>query len=532
MLATILTLALALTSLAACSSPPGHGVSSDLAKTVADTLSQARAPDMSFISWVEHLVDDEGVNGGEAIRGGDGLAMADLDKDGFVDIASVHEDSHHVRIAFGSKDPDDWQLVTLGKGAEVGAVEDVAIGDLNADGWPDLVAACEEAHLIYFQNPGPAARSARWPRLIPSVTKGRGSWLRAFIEDFDGDGALDVIAPNKGAADLVKMGEGPPVNRPTSLFTIDGDPLSDAAWKEHVLLTEGVPNTAMPIDIDADGDPDVLAAARIQNRMFILENRGPGPSGGIETEVHEIALQPGFEAPAGWRGRSSAFNSAFEDMDGDGRVDLIVSVQESDASGDPAANRADLGWLRQPQKLSTPWTLYRIGNILPDWVTGIAMADIDGDGDKDAVVGGYSGLNILARAYSGASRDEDDPSVTASSTVGRIAWFENPGDPKAEWRRHDISRRVRGMVDGFIPHDMDRDGDIDLVATRGNSGEYDGVFWLEQVRSKGPRKAFVPARNQDSRALALPPDNWFENYSSDATLTAPNKAAQDAAREE
>jgi len=517
-------------ALTVCLSPALSQSPNDHLPTVADTPTDARTAGGGGVSWKEHLIDDQGVNGGEAIRGGDGLAMGDLDKDGFPDIVSVHEDSHHLRIAFGSQDPDIWQLVTVGQGAEVGAVEDIAIGDLNGDGWPDLVAACEEAHLIYFQNPGEQVRSAGWLRLIPSVTKGRGSWLRVFIEDIDGNGTLDVIAPNKGAADIVKKSKGPPVNRPTSLFNIDGDPLSDAAWTEHVLLNEGVPNTAMPVDIDSDGDLDLLAAARIQNRMFILENRGSTDSGGIEMETHEIALQPGFDAPVDWRGLSNAFNSVFEDLDGDGRPDLIVSVREFSMGGDPTANRAGLAWLQQPESLEAPWTMYRIGSILPDWVTGIAMSDIDGDGDADAVVGGYSGLNLLAGAYSGASRDEDDPSVTASSTVGRIAWFENRGDPKAKWVRHDISRRVRGMYDGFIPCDMDRDGDIDLVATRGNSGEFDGLFWLEQVRSESPRKAFSPARTKESRSLPLPPNNWLKHYTNAATLTAPNKAAQDAAR--
>ena len=57
--------------------------------------------------------------------------MADLDLDGFEDIVSVHEsDSNydstvpgetpeamgHVRIAFGSDDPDKWVNITLGEG--------------------------------------------------------------------------------------------------------------------------------------------------------------------------------------------------------------------------------------------------------------------------------------------------------------------------------------------------------------------------------------------------------------------------------
>jgi hypothetical protein len=85
------------------------------------------------------------------------------------------------------------------------------------------------------------------------------------------------------------------------------------------------------------------------------------------------------------------------------------------------------------------------------------------------------------------------------------------------------------MYDAFIPRDMDNDGDIDLIATRGNSGDLDGVFWLEQVRSATSLPAFTPARSEDSRALPLPPRDWAERYHDDATFAAPNKV--DPARE-
>ncbi|MCA8903000.1 MAG: VCBS repeat-containing protein, partial [Hyphomonas sp.] len=209
------------------------------------------------------------------------------------------------------------------------------------------------------------------------------------------------------------------------------------------------------------------------------------------------------------------------DLNGDGRVDLVLNVVERSATDKSLPS--GLGWLEQPEDLSDPWRFHRIGNTLPDWVIGIHLADIDGDGDLDAVTGGYSGLNILAGSYSGASRDHDEPSVTAADTVGRIAWFENPGDPAGTWARHDVSRRVRGMYDMFVSRDMDGDGDLDIIAPRGNAGDNDGVFWLEQVRSAEPRPAFTPARDTDSRALPLPPENWIELYGRGESYIAPNK---------
>ncbi|GMM92158.1 FG-GAP repeat domain-containing protein [Qipengyuania sp. MTN3-11] len=487
--------------------------------TVAETPSRALAVDGRYISWREHRIDDEGVNGGVPVRGGDGLVEADIDRDGRLDIVSVHEDSNHLRIAFGTSDPDRWILASVAEGDVARAIEDVAAGDIDGDGWIDLVTASEEAHLAFFRNPGKRARDGRWPFLIPEITRGRGSWLRTFIADVDGDGRSDVLGANKGASDIVDPA-APRADRSTSLFTIAGDPLDDASWREQVLLRRDLPNTAMPVDIDGDGDIDILAAARLAQQAFLLVNTGTGSNGKVGIEAHPIEIDVG-SSPC--TVVTSAFQSDFADMDGNGRLDLVVGVIED--CGDPRAPNGlpALGWLRQPTAPDMPWRYHRIGDILPDIPIGIAIADFDGDGDPDVVTGGYSGLNIIQGGYSDAARDFDSPNVTPSSTVGRLAWFANPGTGGEGWVRHDISRRVRGMYDAFIARDMDGDGDPDLVTTRGNSGAFDGVIWLEQIRHPHPARAFTPARPRESAALPLPPPDWLDRYGTANTLTAPNK---------
>jgi hypothetical protein len=94
--------------------------------------------------------------------------------------------------------------------------------------------------------------------------------------------------------------------------------------------------------------------------------------------------------------------------------------------------------------------------------------------------------------------------VSIDESLGRLAWFEQTPHGQRRWKRHDLSRRQRGMFDKFVPYDLDKDGDIDFVSTRGNSGEYDGVFWLEQVRSPEPQPAFTRARSVDSPEVMLP----------------------------
>ena len=474
----ILLTLMALTLVSSCAGPVDRSSTQNPVQTVASTPTRAQAADGQYISWKEHLVDDEAI-GGVPIRGGDGLAIADLDRDGFIDIVSVHESDTnyggvadgHIRIAFGSESPDGWELITLAEGSEAGAAEDVAIGDINGDGFPDIVAACELAHLIYFQNPGTDIRGTRWERVIPPVASDRGSFIRVFLADFNKDGWLEVVAANKG-------GQNPPPDttdrHPISWFEIPQNPLDGSQWVEHELTRVIVPINSQPVDLDSDEDMDVLGGTRGESRILWFENAGGED---VAFEEHAIEIAGGSTPPV-----VTGFNLDFVDFSGDGRLDIVLKE-----------SRSNLVWLKQPTDSPSGWTLHSIGDVRPDMLVGFVVSDINEDGLPDVMTGSYS--------QGRRDRDGDD---TPLDSVGRLAWFEHPGDPAGMWKRHDISRRKRGMYDKFIARDMDGDGDIDFLSTRGNSTAYDGVFWLEQVRSSAPTNAFQQAREIDSMQLPLP----------------------------
>lgn len=300
------------------------------------------------------------------------------------------------RIAFGSADPDRWTNVTLAEGTDAPAPEDADIADVNGDGYPDVMVAAELAHLIYLQNPGPGARTEPWPRLILPMTNGHGSYVRVFLADLDGDGRPEATAPNKGA-----QRPGPEDfarSTPVSIYKVSGDPLVGAEWTEIELGRYSVPQNAEPVDLDGDGDLDIVVGTRGENRLVFFENPGDGT---LDFREHAIGIN----------GASAAgFNLEYADLNEDGRLDIV------------GAGTGGLIWLEQPARIDDAWNAHRIGTFNPDSMTGLELADINGDGR----------LDIMAGSYSRGPR-EDDGDVDLDDPLGRIGWFEQPEDATRPW---------------------------------------------------------------------------------------------------
>ena len=422
----------------------------DPAAPVETRNADAKAADETYITWEELLVDDPGLSV-IPIRGAGRMALADLDQDGLSDVVTAHGESSHIRVAWGTGHAFDWARHSLAEGVDAKEVEDVVIADFSGDGWLDIAAACRSGHLLYLQNPAQPHPGFLWKRTVIESSRGK-AWTRVAAADIDGDQTPELIGVQGSSA---------------TLFQVTGAPLEQASWNQRELGAFPHLGNAQPADLDHDGDQDLLIA---------LDGR---PSVILQNDGGEFTGSPFRADDANLRGTQILFH----DFSGDERVDVLTLTAQG-----------NLTWLEQPADPDDSWKSHVIGTFSPDAMTGFTIADIDGDSHPDVMAGSSS--TLLAK--------QEDPDRTADDPSGRIGWFRNPGASDGDWSRHDILRRQLGSFTGFAAADVDSDGAVDIIATRGGSGGLDGVFVLQQVRESIPMRRFVAARKTDDLSLPVP----------------------------
>jgi len=153
------------------------------------------------------------------------------------------------------------------------------------------------------------------------------------------------------------------------------------------------------------------------------------------------------------------------------------------------------------QVTPTSWTVF---NIDPGFgLNGLDVADLDGDGFPDIVVGGIwmqnPGANFATasawtkRTFGTWDRyaavkvidvDRDgrpDVVLTVSEAVGKISWFKGPADPRntTAWVETVVATGL-DHVHGALVGDIDKDGHLDIVAA-----EFQGAGRLIVYRGNG-----------------------------------------------
>jgi hypothetical protein len=356
------------------------------------------------------------IDGGDGGDGGaDGVVLADMDGDGDLDAVSAWEASGRVRLHIQSG--GQWTNQTVAQGGGVADVEDVAVGDLDRDGRMDIVAASETGALTWIR------QGDGWEVMAidASVDVGCDSWIDVEIGDLDDDGRPEIVAACKGGGWV-------------SAFYASQTPTSGGDFTRWDIdtTTRKKASCVRLADLDGDGDMDIVSAAREETSASVAWYENPGPS---------IAI--GFP----WTKRvigqwADPFWLDVGDIDGDGRVDVAVSSWDE----------ASFAWFRQPADLGQTWTRYEVGRVAETKGAGITIADLDGDGVMELVVGTYrDGRLVMYRALG---------SVTTGWLPTTLA---SPG----------------GRLDLTPVVDVDGDGRLDIVTTV--DGDNGGVIWYRRA---------------------------------------------------
>jgi hypothetical protein len=289
------------------------------------------------------------------------------------------------------------------------------------------------------------------------------------------------------------------------------------------------------VDIDADGDNDVVVALSLTDAVYLYVNEGGG------TTWSTVQVGP--------PNTIVGIQVAVADFDGDSDLD-IAAVGLFLRSGGPG----EITWYENPGNVTGAWTERPITGDAFDGPIYLDTGDLNGDGRPDLLVGanepgrgvwwlenegGSFGAPIpidsdLADARSvqaaDVDADGDDDVVAAGRISGELAWYrndaavftksriaavENPSDVQVanldgdaalevvavmagniswfdppSWTRNDVATFPSSDTSRIVARDLDGDGTIDVAASTTEAGgelrlhtNAGGSFTTEVVRS-------------------------------------------------
>ncbi len=383
---------------------------------------------------------------------GGGVALIDSDGDGLLDIYLC--DGGPIVPEPGRPDPP----CPLYRNAGAWRFEDVtdradapgpayamgaAVGDYDNDGRDDLLVTGWGDQRLYRNLGG-----GRFQDVTARAGIGSVLWsTSAAFADLDGDGDLDLfvaaylnydpaLAPFCAAPDGRRDYCGPEefAAEPCRLYRNDGDgTFADVSAAAGVGKADGRALGVVVADLVGDRLPDVFVAVD-GSPCHLWENRG-----GLR--FAEVAAEVGV-ALDGRGGALAGMGVAAGDLDGDGRLDLVVSN---------FLGRSTIGFrgLGAGAFLDASEPLGLAAATRPVLGFGVALADFDSDGRLDLI---QANGHVLDRARLGVPaamrpsllRNRGGRLVDAAPAAG--AWFARP---------------IVGR--GVAVGDLDNDGRVDAV---------------------------------------------------------------------
>jgi hypothetical protein len=324
--------------------------------------------------------------------GAEAVFAADVDGDGDLDAlsASLRDDTIAWHENLGGAGTD-WVLHTIS--TSVIGPQFVTGADVDGDGDMDAISNGDNV-IAWYENVEGAGTT--W--ILHTISTASDSVEN--VADMDGDGDLDVISLSTWFENVGGRG---------------------SSWALHKITEDEY--ATCTADVDGDGDLDLFQWNWFRNRIDWYENLGGATSWGLHTiSTSEDDAQFIFAA----------------DMDSDGDNDLVLNFN------------AGISWYENVGGAGTSWQHHTISTTIPDFVTSLYVADVDGDGDLDPVVSssldqtivwyenlGGGGTSWVPRTIStgpafffsiymaDVDRDGDLDALAADKLGNRIAWYES-----------------------------------------------------------------------------------------------------------
>jgi hypothetical protein len=239
----------------------------------------------------------------------------------------------------------------------------ISISDLNKDGKPDVAVACTNDNVTgivsILENTSAGGTISFAPQVGLSVGEG-GVWC-VRLQDIDGDTNTDVLVTSGGSAFM-------------SVFqnlSITGSPIGPFAPRVD-FPTGGYAAVMTVSDFDNDGKADVVVGNAADFMTLFRNTSTPGSIDGSSFVSENIPITGPWNPTAG-------------DVDGDGKVDLLVRNNSSELL--IFKNNSVPGTFS-----FSPTTLWVGGAPL-----GIDVVDLDGDEKSDLVISNeaYNVLHVL-----------------------------------------------------------------------------------------------------------------------------------------